>query len=278
MAARAIALGRVVEQREPARLLRRQPDAAGQVVVVLAAVGIEEAGLLLVGGQRLADGGDRPLAVVERGRAEQARDLGGVGCAAQPCGDVARARIGHLVGREQGHARLVALQVDAAVPGEAAGRPVVDAGVAFVLGVVVVLGERRHVLQIGERGHRAQAGLSHVLAAELHVARCWPGRTRGRGRGRWRTPSARRPTASCRRTSSRRAPSAHAPAHRPARGSCRRRPRRRRRRRGRRRGRGRRGGEEVSCWSSRRACLSPVTECRQWSSPQAFTQRSWRRA
>ena len=75
--------------------------------------------------------------------------------------------IGHLEGREQRQTRLIAPTIDAAVPSQTAGWPVVDAGICLVLGFMIVLGERWNDLQIFQRRCRAQSALVPILAGKL---------------------------------------------------------------------------------------------------------------
>ena len=127
----------------------------------------------------MADGGESPAVIVENVGAENPGHVAGIGGLARPGDDVGFARIGHLERREQGKARLLAGAVHAAVPGQPPGRTVVDAVVALVVGLEEMLGELRHRLQIFERRHGAQAGLLHILAAQLDGERI--GRAEGMG-------------------------------------------------------------------------------------------------
>ena len=64
--------------------------------------------------------------------------------------------------------RLIAAAVGPPVPGQAAGRAVVDALVGIVFGLEEMFREGRHGLQIFQRRRSARAGLQHVGARQLH--------------------------------------------------------------------------------------------------------------
>ena len=152
------------------RLLRRELGAACEICVVLAGVGIEVARALLEDLERMCQRGEGPGLVLQYLRAVERREIGVVAGLARARDGCARILVRHFERRQERKGRLLAAAIHAAVPGQAAGRTVVDAVVALVGGVVIVLAERRRRLEIGERGHGAQSRLSHVLAAELHRA------------------------------------------------------------------------------------------------------------
>ena len=84
-----------------------------------------------------------------------------------------RVSIGHFKSRQQRDACLVAPPVDPAVPGEPAGRTVIDAVAGRVVGIEKMLGELRGRLQVFERRYGSYSGLLEVLPAELHRQRTW---------------------------------------------------------------------------------------------------------
>src|SRR5579862_6964023 len=168
MAVAAIALFRIVEQRKAARFLLGQRHVAGEVGVVLAAVRIERAIILLINLKRLGGGGKGFVGIGKDVIAENLAQVASVASVAYPRRCVGRRAVCHLKGRQEWNTRLIATAVDAAIPGQATGWSVVDATVALVVGFVIMLGERRHDLQIFERRHRPQTRFSHVLAAELY--------------------------------------------------------------------------------------------------------------
>ena len=218
----AVALVRVLEQLEPARLAGRQRRLAGEIGVVLAAVGIE-------GRASPARRPRAPSRIAVEGRVRRRRGTASPKIAAQvarrsrPRARAATTSCGLALaisnGESSGMRAWSCAAVGAAVPGQAAGRAVVDALVGLVLGLEEVLGERRHRLEVAERRHRAQAGLAQVAAAELHRERVGrpegvrpgcgrrrrrPGRRRrATGRGTASRPSAAERARTCARTSAR---------------------------------------------------------------------------
>ena len=167
----AIAFGWIVEEREAARLRGRQLLLAGQIGVVLAAEGLKLAVILLIGLEGLQNGLERRAGVGEDRCAKGLAQLGGVGRAFDCGDDGCRTAVGHLERREQRQPRLIAPAIHPTVPGQPAGRPVIDAGVCFVVGVVIMFGELRRRLHVAKRGDGAQSHVSHVLAAGLDRAR-----------------------------------------------------------------------------------------------------------
>jgi len=175
MTGSAIALGRVFEQGAAMEFLRGQRALAGQKGVVAAGIGVEGGGVLLERAERLdgaveSIGGSREDVVAER-RLERV----GIGGPGEPCHHSVWAGIRHLERRQKRDPGLLGAAVDAAVPGQAAGRAVVDAFVALVLGIVEMLAEGGHRLQIAQRRHRALAW--PVERRTAHLDR------RGRGGG-----------------------------------------------------------------------------------------------
>jgi len=165
MAARTVALVRVLEEREAARLPFVECRAVSQHRVVLARIRIEVLGALLEDFEREQGGLERARAIVEDMRTERVAHAGRVRGACEACDDGRLVGVGHLERRQQRDAGLIVLRRRAAVPVVAPGRPLVLAVVA--VGLHVVLGERRHRLQVAERRHRAYAGQIHRRAAEL---------------------------------------------------------------------------------------------------------------
>ena len=141
--------------------------AAGKVGIVLAAVWIERPPVLLEHLEGLEDRIEDRAPVLKDRSAEDRPQVFAIARLQNARHDRVRARVRHLEGRQQRDARLGLAAVDPAVPGEAAGRPVVDALVGVVLAVEKVLRERRYRLQIGDRRHRPEPGLAQIAAAEL---------------------------------------------------------------------------------------------------------------
>src|SRR6185437_12504263 len=133
MAMRAIALGRIVEERQAARLLRRQRGLAREVGIVFAAVGIEGGVILLIGLERFEDEIEGATAVIEDRSAPEAAQRIGIGRAANSGDDRRGARIRHFVGRKQRQPSLIAAAIDAPIPGQPTRWPVIDTGIALIV-------------------------------------------------------------------------------------------------------------------------------------------------
>ncbi len=165
VAGEAVALVRVVVDREAARLGRRH-RAAGLVAgieVVAAAVRMEARVFQLERLQRPGGVVERGL-VVERVLAEDGLERVGIGGLAQPRDHVGRAAVGHLDRVEQRNAGLLGQRGGAAVLRQAAAR----ARGADAVGVVQHVGVRRRGLLVAQRRHGTHAGARHARAARLH--------------------------------------------------------------------------------------------------------------
>ncbi len=82
---------------------------------------------------------------------------------------------------------------------------------------MIVLGERRHRLQILQRRRCAHPGAVHIVAAQLYRQAHWPAKTHGPGCGTTRTRACPNRTATGRKRAACRAPSFAARTHTPAR-------------------------------------------------------------
>ncbi len=177
VAARAVALGRIVEEVEPALLLLRESSLVADHGVVLARIRIELGGVLLEHFDRSHDRVERGGRVVEDVLAERAPEVRRVRCSPYGCDDTLDVRVRHLERRKERQLRLLMRIARPPVPGETAGGTVVDALVEIL--VEIVLGEERHVLQIAQRRHCALPLRAAVPAAGLHrLAVRWPVRVR----------------------------------------------------------------------------------------------------
>ena len=87
-----------------------------------------------------------------------------------PSGNFGLVPIAHLEIREQRNPGLVGASVDPPVPGEASRRAIVYAFVRLVLGLMEMLGEGRHSLQIFQGGDGTRPRLAHVATTKLHSA------------------------------------------------------------------------------------------------------------
>ena len=160
MAGGAVALARLVEERQAAQLLRVERRPAAQEVVVAAAERMERRVLELEALQGEREAPEGAVDVVEHRRAEDGAELPGVGRARQPGHHLGPARVGHLDRVEQRLPGLVGERGGAAVPEEAADRRAVGLDV-----------EGGVALQVADR-HR----LPDALAVESR-----PARLRGEG-------------------------------------------------------------------------------------------------
>ena len=170
VAARAIALRFVVEELQAVQFGLRQLRVAREVGVVLAGVRIESLGRLLEGFERLQHGFEGRVVAFEHVFAERRAESAGVRRGFHGRSHFGR-RAAHFERRQQRNSRLVGAAIDAAIPGQAAGRTRVDALVALVVRLVIVLGECRHRLQILQRRRGAHAGPMHIAAAQLNRQR-----------------------------------------------------------------------------------------------------------
>src|SRR5271168_1576707 len=134
--------------------------------IVLAAVGIELAGALLVGLKRHQDPLECQILIAKDVLAECRPHLGGVAGMLYFGDHGAHVRIGHLEGREQGQASLIVNRLGASIPGASPGRSLINAVIPLI--VEVMLGKRRHILPICERRHRAYARAPAIRAAALY--------------------------------------------------------------------------------------------------------------
>mmetsp|Transcript_10421 Transcript_10421/g.42388 ORF Transcript_10421/g.42388 Transcript_10421/m.42388 type:complete len:530 (+) Transcript_10421:1313-2902(+) len=158
VAGRAIALGRVVEQRQPAQLGIVEPRLPGKECVVLAAEGRELGAVLeLVALQGMAHREEGGIGVVEDVAAEGLAEVGGVAGSGQLVDDRAGVAVGHFMGGHEGPDGLGQQRVRLAV--------VVEAAVRLA---VLRKEEGRRGAQIAQRRHGAQASDIEGRAAELH--------------------------------------------------------------------------------------------------------------
>src|SRR5580698_6718262 len=101
MTGRAVAPARVVEERKPTPLRRAERRTTLEVVVVLAAVGMEAGIFELEVRERLTGARERLLWMSENSFAKHLPELAGIGCKAKLVRDLRRPGIGHFIRGQQ---------------------------------------------------------------------------------------------------------------------------------------------------------------------------------
>jgi hypothetical protein len=94
----AMALRGIIEYGKPAQFLRRELCAAGQVGIVLAAIGIEVFVVLLVDFERFQSGRESLVIILDHGIAKDRLDVAGIGGLTQPRGHRGLVIIRHFEG------------------------------------------------------------------------------------------------------------------------------------------------------------------------------------